>query len=182
MHRSIKRELIEARSKLHNFSSKPEDLIEAEKQVDTLQTQLHRLIEQNQKQKLNQLLEEQESLSQQQLKPPTPPMAQTDLENNNSTQEENVDAITAQGDSSKQPEHELEEAVERMQKELNELQTKRKSLIKEISYRRASPANERHQDYKRLIALCCGVEYDNVDVLLNPLLEALDAEDSPRTS
>lgn len=182
MQRSIKRELIEARSKLHNFSSKPEDLIEAEKQVDTLQTQLHRLIEQSQKQKLNQLLEEQESLPQQQLKPPTPPMAQTDLENNNSTQEENVDTITAEGDSSKQPEHELEEAVERMQKELNELQTKRKSLIKEISYRRASPANERHQDYKRLIALCCGVEYDNVDLLLNPLLEALDAEDSPRTS
>lgn len=181
MQRSIKRELIEARSKLHNFSSKPEDLIEAEKKVDTLQTQLHRLIEQSQKQKLNQLLEEQESLSQQQLKPPTPPMAQTDLENNNSTQE-NVDTITAEGNSSKQPEHELEEAVERMQKELNELQTKRKSLVREISYRRASPANERHQDYKRLIALCCGVEYDNVDVLLNPLLEALDAEDSPRTS
>ncbi|KAI8582044.1 hypothetical protein K450DRAFT_228753 [Umbelopsis ramanniana AG] len=176
MQRSIKRELIEVRSKLHNVNSKADVLTEAENKVDTLQSQLYRLIEQSQKTKLHKLLAEQEALPQEQLKPPTPPLAQIDDESSASSELIHNES----GSESKQPDHELEKAVERLHIELKELQMKRKSLVKEISYRRASPASERHQDYKRLIALCCGVEYDNVDQLLHPLLEALETGDSPQ--
>ncbi|CAM0136958.1 Transcription factor mbp1 [Umbelopsis sp. WA50703] len=158
MQRSLKRELIEVRSKLHNISSKADLLKDAESKVETLQSELFNLIEQNQKHKLLDLL------NQEQLKPPTP--EQNDVQ-------ENATMVNEQ---------KLEQEVEEMERELAELQTKRISLVKDISHHRARPANERHQDYKRLIALCCGVEYDSVDLLLNPLLEALDAEESPRSS
>jgi len=180
MQRSMKRELIDARSKLHNLSSKADALRDAESKVEALQSQLHRLIEQSQKLKLQKLLEQQDSMPQ--MKPPMPPMAQMDMmAQTNAEGSSQEQASVGEATGSKQPEHELEEAVHRMHKELVVLQNRRKSMVKEISYLRGYPANERHQDYKRLIALCCGVEYDNVDLLLNPLLEALEAEDSPRS-
>ncbi|KAI8331522.1 hypothetical protein BC941DRAFT_438615 [Chlamydoabsidia padenii] len=53
---------------------------------------------------------------------------------------------------------------------LKQLVEHRQQLVKEILTLQAQTPNKRYQDYKRLISMCCNVNYENVDLMLSPLL------------
>lgn len=64
----------------------------------------------------------------------------------------------------------LTETAHQLRKELIELQKTRKERVKKLLalYCRETPQN--YQNYKRLISACCNVGYENVDLMLEPLL------------
>ncbi|RUS23485.1 hypothetical protein BC938DRAFT_475070, partial [Jimgerdemannia flammicorona] len=71
----------------------------------------------------------------------------------------------------------LEHQAVLLREQLAQLQSSRRALVEDI-VRLSGQAGQRHADYKHLIALCCGVPVEGVDTLLNPLLEALAAEET----
>ncbi|KAI8394229.1 uncharacterized protein BYT42DRAFT_553753 [Radiomyces spectabilis] len=57
---------------------------------------------------------------------------------------------------------------------LKTLQENRQQLVKDIMKMKAQTPGKRYQEYKRLISMCCNVAYENVDVMLSPLLASFD--------
>ncbi|GAA5815574.1 hypothetical protein MFLAVUS_009086 [Mucor flavus] len=64
----------------------------------------------------------------------------------------------------------LTETANQLRSDLKDLQRARKEHVKKLLqlYCRDTPKN--YQDYKRLISACCNVGYENVDLMLAPLL------------
>ncbi|KAG0162810.1 hypothetical protein DFQ28_000739 [Apophysomyces sp. BC1034] len=58
------------------------------------------------------------------------------------------------------------------------LQQTRQKLVDEIIALKAQTPGKRYQDYKRLISMCCNVAYENVDVMLSPLLASFEETDA----
>ncbi|ORZ14022.1 hypothetical protein BCR42DRAFT_377292 [Absidia repens] len=50
----------------------------------------------------------------------------------------------------------------------------RQGLVKEIMQLQGQTPNKRYQEYKRLISMCCNVNYENVDMMLSPLLASFE--------
>jgi hypothetical protein len=67
-------------------------------------------------------------------------------------------------------------------KELKQLQQDRKKHTKDLMHLRLQTPSKRHQEYKRLISMCCNVSYENVDLMLSPLLSSFDELDLPASS
>ncbi|KAI7896309.1 ankyrin repeat-containing domain protein [Mucor mucedo] len=58
--------------------------------------------------------------------------------------------------------------------QLKQLQAKRKEHTDHLMRLRLQTPSKRHQEYKRLISMCCNVSYENVDLMLLPLLSSFD--------
>jgi hypothetical protein len=70
----------------------------------------------------------------------------------------------------------LEREAEELRRSLSQLQQSRRDQVEQMVQLK-SQQGKRHQEYKRLIALCCNVSTDEVDGLLGPLLSTLGSED-----
>ncbi|KAI9305880.1 hypothetical protein BJ944DRAFT_239253 [Cunninghamella echinulata] len=97
-------------------------------------------------------------------KPPTPPIANNQLPNNENENEKK------DGNSDQQS---MEQQKD-LQNQLDELKATRKQLFKDIIDLKSSIPEKRIQNYKRLISMCCNVTYENVDSMLSPLLASFD--------
>lgn len=58
--------------------------------------------------------------------------------------------------------------------ELKQLQEQRKQYTNQLMEKRVKTPSKRHQEYKRLISMCCNVSYENVDLMLLPLLTSFN--------
>lgn len=67
-----------------------------------------------------------------------------------------------------------EESVNDLLKKLKSLQESRKKQTEKLMEMRLKTPSKRHQEYKRLISMCCNVSYENVDLMLLPLLSSFD--------
>lgn len=63
--------------------------------------------------------------------------------------------------------------------ELKQLQQDRKKRTEELMQLLMKTPSKRHQEYKRLISMCCNVSYENVDLMLLPLLSSFNELDVP---
>ncbi|KAI8095787.1 hypothetical protein BDF21DRAFT_435867 [Thamnidium elegans] len=76
--------------------------------------------------------------------------------------------------------HEKEETdteqldAQQLAAQLKQLQENRKSFTDRLMKLRLQTPTQRHQEYKRLISMCCNVAYENVDLMLLPLLSSFD--------
>ncbi|KAI9307814.1 hypothetical protein BJ944DRAFT_285919 [Cunninghamella echinulata] len=61
-----------------------------------------------------------------------------------------------------------------LEAQLKQLMDERKSMIYDIIELQGQMPNKRYQDYKRLISMCCNVGYDDVDLMLSPLLASFE--------
>lgn len=71
----------------------------------------------------------------------------------------------------------VEATVENAQQllaQLKQLQAKRREHTDRLMSLRLQTPSKRHQEYKRLISMCCNVSYENVDLMLLPLLSSFD--------
>lgn len=68
----------------------------------------------------------------------------------------------------------IKEELESLQNELERLQELRKKRVQELHELKLQTPSEKHQKYKRLISMCCNVSYENVDLMLLPLLSSFD--------
>ncbi|CAO3695030.1 unnamed protein product [Rhizopus stolonifer] len=58
--------------------------------------------------------------------------------------------------------------------ELKDLKKLREKRVQELVQLKLQTPSKRHQKYKRLISMCCNVSYENVDLMLLPLLSSFD--------
>jgi DNA repair ATPase RecN len=77
-------------------------------------------------------------------------------------EEENIDIV------------EEKESVDSLLEKLNNLKQARKEQTQKLIDLRLKTPSKRHQEYKRLISMCCNVSYENVDLMLLPLLSSFD--------
>ncbi|CEP15821.1 hypothetical protein [Parasitella parasitica] len=66
--------------------------------------------------------------------------------------------------------------------ELKQLQQDRKRHTEKLMQLLMKTPSQRHQEYKRLISMCCNVSYENVDLMLLPLLSSFSELDTPNES
>ncbi|ORZ01408.1 hypothetical protein BCR43DRAFT_561653 [Syncephalastrum racemosum] len=71
-------------------------------------------------------------------------------------------------------EMDTDESAEALEATLRDLQVKRRQLMEDMMTLKAQNPGKRYQEYKRLISMCCNVAYENVDVMLSPLLASFD--------
>lgn len=64
--------------------------------------------------------------------------------------------------------------ISSLEAHLKQLMNERKEMINNIVKLQGQLPNKRYQDYKRLISMCCNVSYDNVDLMLSPLLASFE--------
>ncbi|GAN03589.1 apses-domain-containing protein [Mucor ambiguus] len=62
--------------------------------------------------------------------------------------------------------------------ELKQLQQDRKKHTETLMQLLMKTPSKRHQEYKRLISMCCNVSYENVDLMLLPLLSSFNELDA----
>ncbi|KAG0330785.1 hypothetical protein BG004_001984 [Podila humilis] len=73
---------------------------------------------------------------------------------------------------------EMEKEAAELRESLAQLKERRRVQIARLAYLKGTHG-KRQQEYKRLIALCCNVSIDEVDGLLEPLVQAMKADDAP---
>ncbi|OBZ86974.1 Cell division cycle-related protein res2/pct1 [Choanephora cucurbitarum] len=87
-----------------------------------------------------------------------------------------------------EPDHNgpVSESLEEKQRELayllaqtEQLKQKRREQTDRLMDLLLRTPSKRHQEYKRLISMCCNVPYENVDMMLLPLLSSFDELISP---
>jgi transcription factor MBP1 len=78
-------------------------------------------------------------------------------------QQEDIPVVTAE-----------EEKAKELAQQLKQLQESRKNNTEKLMKLRLQTPSKRHQEYKRLISMCCNVSYENVDLMLLPLLSSFD--------
>jgi ankyrin repeat protein len=122
---------------------------QVEDQVAALETKLRNWYQYSQKQHLL-LLEEQQNKEDQEEKPPSPPHQHTLQE--------------------------LEASAVKLNEELNTLKQARKRHIEILIELHCRLPPKKYQEYKRLISTSCNVAYENVDLMLAPLLASFDNE------
>ncbi|KAI9480645.1 MAG: hypothetical protein EXX96DRAFT_563614 [Benjaminiella poitrasii] len=87
-------------------------------------------------------------------------------------QKESIDNLI---DEFKREEEKLEEAdPTALLEKLKTLQEERKRHTEQLIELKLRTPSKRHQEYKRLISMCCNVSYENVDLMLLPLLSSFD--------
>ncbi|KAI9481650.1 MAG: hypothetical protein EXX96DRAFT_595339 [Benjaminiella poitrasii] len=71
---------------------------------------------------------------------------------------------------------ELQQKAVKLSNELKALQASRKKHINTLIEMRCRLPPKKYQDYKRLISTSCNVAYENVDMMLGPLLASFDSD------
>jgi transcription factor MBP1 len=69
---------------------------------------------------------------------------------------------------------ELRESANKLQRGLKDLQQARKDHVNQLVQLRCQIPSKKYQNYKRLISTSCNVAYENVDLMLSPLLQSFD--------
>lgn len=69
---------------------------------------------------------------------------------------------------------ELQESANKLQRDLGELKESRKAHINQFIQLKCQIPSKKYQNYKRLISTSCNVAYENVDLMLSPLLQSFD--------
>ncbi|KAI9321797.1 hypothetical protein BX666DRAFT_2017571 [Dichotomocladium elegans] len=91
------------------------------------------------------------------------------------SQKEKLTRLIAAAENQVQPTEEpSEDEINALEIQLANLQKSRKSKVEELVSLKAQTPGKRYQDYKRLISMCCNVSYENVDVMLSPLLASFN--------
>lgn len=145
-----KQRLTETQRILDQIKVDAETLAGVEKTASELEDRLKRLTNYSQKERLAKLIKECEE------------------------EMERTEGSSEEVNNNTENETELQESVNRLEKQLQEIQQSRKELVEEIVTLRAQTPGKRYQEYKRLISMCCNVAYENVDVMLSPLLASFD--------
>lgn len=78
-----------------------------------------------------------------------------------------------------EPNHTSMEQAQELLAQLKQLQEKRRQHTDQLMSLRLQTPSKRHQEYKRLISMCCNVSYENVDLMLLPLLSSFDELGDP---
>ncbi|KAI8977100.1 hypothetical protein BDF20DRAFT_821551 [Mycotypha africana] len=73
---------------------------------------------------------------------------------------------------------ELKDIAQKLKSELEELRRERKKKTETLIELHSRTPPKKHRAYKRLISACCNVAYENVDVMLGPLLASSDIDNS----
>ncbi|KAI8993358.1 ankyrin repeat-containing domain protein [Pilobolus umbonatus] len=68
----------------------------------------------------------------------------------------------------------MKKEMDALTSKLSELKAQRKHKIDTIIQLKLQTPSIKHQQYKRLISMCCNVSYENVDLMLVPLLSSFD--------
>ncbi|CEJ01854.1 Putative Transcription factor Mbp1 [Rhizopus microsporus] len=74
---------------------------------------------------------------------------------------------------------ELKKTAELLQQELAELQSSRKDKVQSLINILCQIPSKKYQDYKRLISTSCNIPYENVEMMLEPLLASFEEENLP---
>lgn len=74
---------------------------------------------------------------------------------------------------------ELKKTAELLQQELAELQSSRKDKVRSLINILCQIPSKKYQDYKRLISTSCNIPYENVEMMLEPLLASFEEENPP---
>ncbi|PHZ15490.1 ankyrin [Rhizopus microsporus ATCC 52813] len=74
---------------------------------------------------------------------------------------------------------ELKKTAELLQQELAELQSSRKDKVRSLINILCQIPSKKYQDYKRLISTSCNIPYENVEMMLEPLLASFEEENLP---
>lgn len=140
--------LAETRRILDQVRFDPSLLDEAEEAAQNLETRLRKLMQYSQKEKLTRLVHEHEEKE------------------------------LSQPDSDTASQEDLEKTIRELEAELISIQHTRKDTVEELVRLKAQTPGKRYQDYKRLISMCCNVAYENVDMMLSPLLASFNERDT----
>lgn len=73
---------------------------------------------------------------------------------------------------------ELEATAHKLAEELKHAQSSRKENMEKLVELRCSIPPKKYQDYKRLISTSCNVPYENVDMMLEPLLVTFEVDNT----
>ncbi|KAG1288704.1 hypothetical protein G6F66_009570 [Rhizopus arrhizus] len=74
--------------------------------------------------------------------------------------------------------NELYTTKKSLRQELETLKNIRKTRIKTLSSLLSQIPSKKYQDYKRLISISCNIPYENVEMMLEPLLASFEEEDN----
>jgi DNA repair ATPase RecN len=66
------------------------------------------------------------------------------------------------------------ESIDDLLEKLKSLKESRKEQTQKLIEMRLKTPSKRNQEYKLLISMCCNVSYENVDLMLLPLLSSFD--------
>ncbi|CAO3641690.1 unnamed protein product [Cunninghamella blakesleeana] len=176
---SLRKRLEMTNKSLSQLNNSPNVIEHVEYQALSIQNNLHKIMEYTQKVQLERLIEEREQglkdpyhknnkqhsfENSSKLTSPILPLSSSNLTSRPST----LDTIQHLSDINANNEISFLEA------HLKQLMNERKSMINEIVKSQGRLPNKRYQDYKRLISMCCNVTYDNVDLMLSPLLASFE--------
>ncbi|KAI7854799.1 hypothetical protein BDC45DRAFT_569040 [Circinella umbellata] len=160
-----RKRLAETRRILEQIRLNPGLLNEAEEAAKELETRLRKLMHYAQKEKLTQLIEKNDNEFGLSIK-------QDESDNSKIKQEEKEEKKTDK-DNEKE-EEELIKNTKELEDKLSSLQKNRQELVDEIIQLKTQTPGKRYQEYKRLISMCCNVAYENVDMMLSPLLASFN--------
>ncbi|KAI9498309.1 hypothetical protein BDB00DRAFT_935535 [Zychaea mexicana] len=175
-----RKRLAETRRILDQIRLNPGLLDEAEGAAKELETRLRKLMHYAQKEKLSQLIEknDDEQLRQQQERLPQQSSDNVNDDKNvkKEGKEEQQQQQQQDGDVKKDKvsEDALAKSTQELEEKLSSLQKNRRKLVDEIIQLKTQTPGKRYQEYKRLISMCCNVAYENVDMMLSPLLASFN--------
>ncbi|KAI8144853.1 hypothetical protein BJV82DRAFT_681232 [Fennellomyces sp. T-0311] len=141
-----RKRLAETRRVLEQIRLNPGLLDDAESAAKELEIRLRKLMHYAQKEKLTQLVQKNDE----QIKP---------VETSSSEEDKEAGLLRTTQD---------------LEAKLSSLQKSRQDLVEEIIQLKTQTPGKRYQEYKRLISMCCNVAYENVDMMLSPLLASFN--------
>ncbi|KAI9277204.1 hypothetical protein BDA99DRAFT_495138 [Phascolomyces articulosus] len=182
-----RKRLAETRRILEQIRLNPGLLDEAEGAAKELETRLRKLMHYAQKEKLTQLIENYDEQNKSKDEQPNEKpeeegndgQKETDEEKKSSLEKESQDDTEKKKNKKKEKEEEEEEKTlikntKELEEKLLALQKSRQDLVNEIIQLKTQTPGKRYQEYKRLISMCCNVAYENVDMMLSPLLASFN--------
>ncbi|KAG0205828.1 hypothetical protein BGX28_002608 [Mortierella sp. GBA30] len=164
---SIQTEIQEGHRTVDELRSKAVHLSQAEEQMRTLEGMIRQEIQVRQRLRLDNLVVQEESRLREEM----------EIEKRVREQQQKFGSSTLMsGEVDMERVMTLERQADELRRSLGQLQQSRKDQMEQMVQLK-SQQGKRHQEYKRLIALCCNVSIEEVDDLLGPLLNTLGSED-----
>ncbi|ORX49087.1 apses-domain-containing protein [Hesseltinella vesiculosa] len=195
----VKKRLDITLSTLNRLSYDKRSMDDITQQADALQLQLHRLLEFTQQKQLVHLVQREldafqkpldtgagpSTCSIQHLLSSSPPStepsspAQTQEKSPSLTTKPSASLLVPDTPSSPLLKRRLHEITKTsstydLSQQWHQLRQDRQAMVKQIVQLQRQMPNKRYQDYKRLISMCCNVNYENVDIMLSPLLASFE--------
>ncbi|KAI8060313.1 hypothetical protein BC940DRAFT_312286 [Gongronella butleri] len=187
----VKKRLEITVSTLNRLSYDKRSMDEISAQADTMQHQLHQLLEYTQQKQLLRLVQQhvdrpdaflhtlkEDTVGQEGEEKQGEPM---DTSSDDEKEKKTPLSVIVPNDKAASPS--LKRRVQEILDESNlddlthqwkDLRDTRRAMIQQVVQLQRQMPNKRYQDYKRLISMCCNVNYENVDVMLSPLLASFE--------